>query len=80
MKDNSKNKHRSNLKDAHGVELTRYSFDMYDNNDSYSDVKAVLDDVEGVGALIKDAVINYVRSPKFDLERYEGPGHRKNIK
>lgn len=58
--------------------LTKYSFTLYDDVASYHDVKLVLDDVEGVSALLKDAVIAYVRSKDFDLERYEGPGHRKS--
>lgn len=71
-------KNRKDIKDVKGRTLTRYSFELYDDNDNYKDVKAVLDDIEGVGALLKDAVFTYVRGEDFDLERYEGPGHRKD--
>lgn len=73
-------KGRKNIKDIKGRALTRYSFELYDDNAEYKDVKDVLDDVEGVSALLKDAVFGYVRDENFDLERYEGPGHRKNNK
>jgi hypothetical protein len=73
-------RNRKNLRDKTGRRLTRYSFGLYDDNAEYKDVKAVLDDIEGVGALLKDAVFKYVRSDAFELERYEGPGHRKGTK
>lgn len=71
-------KNRKNMKDVNGRALTRYSFELYDDNAEYKDVKNVLDDIEGVGALLKDAVFTYVRDKNFNLERYEGPGHRKD--
>ena len=71
------------MKDYRGREYTRYHFDLFEDNKEYADVKQVLDYVDGTQALIKDAVIKYVRSAEFNLERYEGPQKtvaRKGIK
>ena len=65
------------IKDINGRVLTRYHLDLYDDNERYKDVKDVLDRCEGKMALIKDAVIKYVRSDSFDIEEYEGNRARK---
>lgn len=67
------------IKDINGRTLTRYYLDMYDDNDSYKDVKEVLDKCDGKMALIKDAVIRYVRSDEFKLQQYEGNRARREL-
>ena len=64
------NGNKKNTIDYGGRHLTRYSFGMYDDNERYADVKAVLDEVDALGALLKDAVIKYVRSEGFNKEEY----------
>lgn len=68
------------MKDYKDREFTRYYIDLYDDNEGYADVKEVLDKVEGKSALIKDAVIKYVRGDGFKIERYIGNASRRDIK
>lgn len=59
--------------------MTRFYLDISDkSDDNLLKAKAILEDVEAKGALIKDAVVYFINSKDFNLERYEGPGHRKN--
>ena len=60
-------------------DMTRFYLDISDkSDDNLLKAKAILEDVEAKGALIKDAVVYFINSKGFNLERYEGPGHRKN--
>lgn len=59
--------------------MTRFYLDIYDkSDDNLLKAKAILEDVEAKGELIKDAVVKFINSKDFNLEKYEGPGHRKN--
>ena len=59
-----------NMFDKQGKRLTRYCVDLYYDNANYADVKAVLDEVDATGALIKDAIIHYVRRKDFNKDVY----------
>lgn len=55
---------------------TRFYLDIKDNaGDNLIKVRDILEDVEAKTALIRDAVLYYINSEDFKLERYEGPGH-----
>lgn len=57
---------------------TRFYLDIKDSSDAeLLKAKEILEDVEAKGALIKDAVVRYINSEDFNLEMYEGPGHRR---
>ncbi len=58
---------------------TRFFVDLYDDSkvEDVRKAKAILEDVEAKQALIIDAVIRYINSEDFNLEQYEGPGHRR---
>ena len=59
--------------------MTRFYLDIYDkSDDNLLKAKAILEDVEAKGELIKDAVVKFINGKDFNLEKYEGPGHRKN--
>ena len=66
--------------DFSGRPLTRYCVDLYDDNEKYADVKSILDDTDNPSALIKDALIYFVRSERFNRVNYESKKHRKDIK
>ncbi len=60
-------------------DMTRFYLDISNNaEDNLLKAKEILEDVEAKGALIKDAVVYFINSKDFNLEKYEGPGHRKN--
>ena len=67
------------VKDYKGRTLTRYSVDLYDDNEKYADVKAILDDTDNPSALLKDALFYFVRSERFNRTNYESKRHRKDI-
>lgn len=57
---------------------TRFSFEIRDEaKGDLKKAREILEDVEGKTALIKDALVYYINSKDFNLERYEGPGHRR---
>lgn len=57
---------------------TKFFFEITDDsNEELKKVKAILEDVEAKTALIKDALVHFVNSEDFNLETYEGPGHRR---
>lgn len=67
------------IKDINGRILTRYYLDLYDDNENYADVKAVLDDTDNPSALLKEAVIKFVRGKGFNPTNYASLRHRKDI-
>lgn len=57
---------------------TKFFFEITDDsNEELKKVKAILEDAEAKTALIKDALVHFVNSEDFNLETYEGPGHRR---
>lgn len=62
-----------------GKNKTTFFLDIPDRaEDNLLKVKEILEDCEAKEELIKDALIAYVNRPDFDLEYYQGPGHRKS--
>lgn len=58
---------------------TRFFLDIPEDSrvEEVRKAKALLEDVEAKQALLMDAVIYYMDSEDFNLETYEGPGHRR---
>lgn len=76
------NKDRNDrLQMVKGNGYTRFFLDIKDgSNEELLKVRDILEDVEAKTALIRDAVVRYINSDDFDLEKYEGPGHRRASK
>ena len=59
----------------------RFWLDIRDTaNDHLIKVRDILMDVEAKTELMKDALVYFINSEDFDVEKYLGPGHRKVTK
>lgn len=59
----------------------RFWLDIRDTaNDNLIKVRDILMDVEAKTELMKDALVYFINSKDFDIEKYLGPGHRKVTK
>lgn len=59
----------------------RFWLDIRDTaNDNLIKVRDILMDVEAKTELMKDALVYFINSEDFDVEKYLGPGHRKVTK
>lgn len=77
MMTNKERNDRMQMKKVDGC--TKFTFAISDNAEAdLLKAKAILEDVEAKSALIKDAVVHFINSKDFNLERYEGPGHKRN--
>lgn len=58
----------------------RFVLDIKDgSSNNLLKVRKILEDVEAKTALIKDALVHFINSEDFDIEQYEGPGHRRRM-
>lgn len=73
---NKERNDRMQMKKMNGY--TKFFFEISDNaNEELKNVRAILEDVEAKSALVKDALVYYIGSEDFNLEAYEGPGHKR---
>ena len=67
---------RKNMRKYEGG--VRFWLDIRDTaNDNLIKVRDILMDVEAKTELMKDALVHYINSEDFHIEKYLGPGHRK---